>query len=57
LETANGARCIRVVIADDHPTILLRMVQNILSGKADIELVGEAIDSVQAVTQFNIDIS
>jgi DNA-binding NarL/FixJ family response regulator len=44
------------VIADDHPTIL-RMVKNTLSGKAHIEIVGEAIDGVQAVAQSNIDIS
>lgn len=43
-----GARRIRVIIADDHEFTRIGM-RTMLEGEADIELVGEAVDGVEAV--------
>jgi chemotaxis response regulator CheB len=41
---------LRILVADDHPMIL-RMVKQILEAEPHLQVVGEAIDGPQAVTQ------
>jgi chemotaxis response regulator CheB len=42
-------RKLRVIVADDHPTVL-RMVKQILDAHSHIQVVGEAQDGRHAVT-------
>ena len=48
METTKPERSVRVVVADDHPTIL-RMVKQILADQPHIRVVGDATDGEQAV--------
>jgi two-component system nitrate/nitrite response regulator NarL len=49
LENPTTRRSIRILIADDHPTIL-QMVKQILTAQPGFEVVGEARDGLHAVT-------
>jgi two-component system nitrate/nitrite response regulator NarL len=49
LETPATRRGIRILIADDHPTIM-QMVKQILTAQPGFEVVGEARDGLEAVT-------
>ena len=46
------ANKIRIVIADDHP-IVRRGLRTVIKTQPDMELVGEAENGAQAVTQVN----
>lgn len=48
--TPDSAECIRVLLADDH-TILRAGLRMMLSVQPDIEIVGEASDGRQAITE------
>jgi DNA-binding NarL/FixJ family response regulator len=47
---ATKASNLRILVADDHPMIL-RMVKEILEAEPHLQVVGEATDGPQAVTQ------
>jgi NarL family two-component system response regulator LiaR len=49
MEAIKAPRTVRVVVADDHPTIL-RMVKQILEGVPHIQVVGDATDGSKAVS-------
>jgi two-component system, NarL family, nitrate/nitrite response regulator NarL len=49
LENPAARTSIRILIADDHPTIL-QMVKQILKAQPGFEVVGEARDGAEAVT-------
>jgi CheY-like chemotaxis protein len=49
LEKPTTVRSLRILIADDHPTIL-QMVKQILTAQPGFEVVGEARDGQHAVT-------
>ena len=50
VETATSAAAIRIVVADDHPVVRFG-VKNMLDNEAGIEVVGEAEDGDDAITQ------
>jgi len=45
-----GASAIRIVLADDHPVVRIG-VRNMLAGEEQVEVVGEAGDGDEAITQ------
>jgi DNA-binding NarL/FixJ family response regulator len=45
-----GASVIRIVLADDHPVVRIG-VRNMLAGEEQVEVVGEAGDGDEAITQ------
>jgi len=47
-DNLSSKRSVRILLADDHPTIM-QMVKNILKAHARFEVVGEAPDGQQAV--------
>ena len=49
LENPTARRSLRILIADDHPTIL-QMVKQILTAEPGFEVIGEARDGQDAVT-------
>jgi two-component system, NarL family, nitrate/nitrite response regulator NarL len=50
LETATRAATIRIVVADDHPVVRFG-VKNMLEREAGVEIIGEAEDGDDAITQ------
>jgi two-component system, NarL family, nitrate/nitrite response regulator NarL len=50
VETATRAATIRIVVADDHPVVRFG-VKNMLEREAGVEIIGEAEDGDDAITQ------
>ena len=45
-----SGRAIRILLADDHPVVRIG-VRNMLASEPDLEVVGEATDGDDAITQ------